>query len=178
MQSENLKCLLIPLKGAAIIWIASQLAREWDGSEVSGWKASHSSLGKKFGSGAKKLQRHIPQYLSYDLYSAVISSFNGNSRKERMKSVYRNRMLEKGLEYLMPFSVEGPMPGVYNCRPAVNLFLLNSPEQTNYLLAKDHQKNSVLNENHSASDKERNRIFCSDPLCKSLLTLAVFVNYG
>lgn len=76
---------------------ASQLAREWDCSKVSGWKASHSSLGRKVGSGAEKLQRQISKYLSYDLYSAVISSFNGNSGKQRMKSGYRNKILDQGL---------------------------------------------------------------------------------
>lgn len=103
---------------------ASQLAREWDCSKVSGWKASHSSLGQKFGRDSEKLQRQIPKYLSYDLYSAVISSFNGNSGEERMKSGYRNKMLEKGLEYLMPISAEGPASGLCNCRPAVDLSLL------------------------------------------------------
>lgn len=103
---------------------ASQLATEGDCSKVSDWKASHSSLGKKFGSGSEKLQRQIPKYLSYDLYSAVISSFSGNSGKKRMKSGYRNRMLKKGVEYLMCISMEGPMPEVYNYRPAVSLFKL------------------------------------------------------
>jgi hypothetical protein len=64
---------------------ASQLARKQDCSKVSDWKASHSSLGKKFGGGAGKPQRQIPQYLSYDLYSAAISSLSDNSRKAEVR---------------------------------------------------------------------------------------------
>lgn len=169
MQSKNLKCLLIPLEGCCSkilrmlpSWLKNGIAPRFRVEKP------HTALqARKFGTSAEKLQRHIPQYLSYDLYSAVISSFNGNSGKEQMKSGYRNRMLEKGLEYLMPISIEGPMPGAYNSRPAVNLFFLNSPEQTHYPLAKEHQKTSVLKENHIPSDKKRNRIFCSNHFCKS-----------
>lgn len=69
---------------------ATQLAKEWDHSKVSDSTASHSSLGKKFGRNAGKLHRRILQYLPYDLYSAVISSFSGNGGKERVDSGCRN----------------------------------------------------------------------------------------
>lgn len=64
---------------------ASQLARKQDCSKVSDWKASHSSLGKKFGGGAEKPQRPIPKYLSYDLYSAAIPSLKDNSGKDDVR---------------------------------------------------------------------------------------------
>lgn len=126
MHSKNLKCLLIPLEGCCSkilrmlpSWLENGIAPRFQVEKP------HTALqARKFGTDAEKLQRHSPQYLSYDLYSAVISSFNGNSGKEQMKSGYRNRMLEKGPEYLMHISMEGPMPGVYNSRPAVNLFFL------------------------------------------------------
>lgn len=72
----------------------------------------------------KNYKRQVPKHLSHRLYSAVIPSVNGNSGKERMKSGYRNRMLKKGLEYLMHIFQAGPKPGVHNDRPAVNLFQL------------------------------------------------------
>lgn len=66
---------------------APQLAGEWDCAKVSGWKASHSSLGKKFGRGAEKLQRQIPKHVSNDLHSEVISNFNGNSGRKGWNQV-------------------------------------------------------------------------------------------
>ena len=129
-----------------------QLAREWDRSKVSDWKASHSSLGNIFGRNAEKLQRKICKYLSYDLDSTVISSFNGSSGEERMKSGCKNRMLKRGLGYPRHIFVEGPKPGIHNYIPFC--FHYSSPEQANYLLAKDHQKSSVLKENHIPSDKK------------------------
>lgn len=126
MQSKNLTCLLIPLESCCSkilrmlpSWLENRIAPRFQVEKP------HTALqARKFGTGAEKLQRHIPQYLSYDLYSAVISSFSGNIGKEQMKSGYGNRMLEKGLEYLMHISMDGPMPGVCNGRPAVNLFFL------------------------------------------------------
>lgn len=69
---------------------ASQLARKQDCSKVSDWKASHSSLGKKFGGGAEKPQRQIPKYLSYDLYSAAIPSLRDNSGKDEVRLQEQN----------------------------------------------------------------------------------------
>lgn len=104
-----------------------------------------------------------------------MSSFSGNSGKERMKSGYRNRMLEKGLQYLMHISVEGSMPGVYNYRLTANLFLLKLT-RTNNSLVKGPQKTAVLTENYIPSDNKET-IICSAPLCETPLSLAIFVNY-
>jgi hypothetical protein len=111
-------------------------------------KASHSSLGKKFGSGVEKLQ--IPKYLSYDLYSAVIPSFSGNSGEERMKSGYRNRLLEKELPYRMHIATNS-----HSCRSVVTLCLLMLTRTNNFPVGKIPPKTFVLKDKHIPPDLKK-----------------------
>lgn len=157
MQSVELECLLT-LRAAcsklmdASSWLKNGIAPRFPGLKSLTQLSRQESLALSL-----KTTKTYSQY--YHIFEiSVALSFNGKTGKEQMKSGYRNRMLEKGLNIWCTFAMSNAR--AYKYRPAVNSSL-NLPEQTHYPLKR--MTKNLFEEKHIFLPLiKENRIFCSN----------------